>query len=95
MLIASLTVLNSSVVNSVAGATGGGVSLAGATSSGAFFSTTFTLCNASMYGGALAAANDVRQLLIEDGAFSRCHVEEQGGAVWVAGPRRGGGGWGG
>ena len=36
-------------------------------------------------GGGMVASNDVRQLTFEDGAFSQCHVTEQGGAMRVSG----------
>ena len=77
----SVATRNTSLVGSVAGITGGGVSLTGETSSGTFYSTTFFRCSASQYGGAIAASNNVPQLTIQDGVFSQCHVGEQGGAI--------------
>lgn len=81
----SLTFDNVSVARSVAGLKGGGVALAGDTSSGRFHNSGFDVCNASLHGGALAAWSDVAEVVIENAAFSQCGVEEQGGALHVSG----------
>ena len=77
----SVATRNTSVVDSVAGITGGGVSLTGETSSGAFSTAMISRCNATRHGGGVAASNDVSELVIVDGVFSQCRVQEQGGAV--------------
>ena len=81
----SLTFDNVSVADSVAGRAGGGVAIAGDTSTGTFRSVAFGRCNASAIGGAIAASSDVAELIIEGGAFAQCAVGEQGGAVHVDG----------
>ena len=79
-----VTLRRVTVADSLAGDAGGGVSVNGVESTGAFYACIWARCNATR-GGGLAASNDVPELTIQGGAFSQCHAGESGGAVRVAG----------